>query len=379
MKVSKVVLIVVALHVLVIGGIVVFEGCSRVKSSTPDMAANENLPGQQPDSTTPGTSNLVSSIPNPQGPGAATSLVPPTSMAGNEAPSSAPASAPVAVAEPAPVSATASVYVVKKGDSLWKIAKAENVTVGELSRANNMSKASVLKVGQKLTVPVGKADKATVATASVIPTSTDANGVMSGATASAAPSTGTVDSGNLYVVKSGDSLWKIARHQNVTVAALKQANSLNGDSLKVGQKLHIPMATAKATTDTAGNTVSAGIAATTSAGWQAPGTYTENGQTIHVVDVDETPSTIAKKYGIRTDDLMKANNIIDPKKLAYGQHLVIPSQQPSATAAATTTSLVTTPVATTTPAANAVTTATTASTTPALAAPVVSASHTTVQ
>jgi hypothetical protein len=48
MKVSKVVLIVVALHVLVIGGIVVFEGCSRVKSNTPDMAANESRPANNP-------------------------------------------------------------------------------------------------------------------------------------------------------------------------------------------------------------------------------------------------------------------------------------------------------------------------------------------
>lgn len=382
MKVSKVVLIVVALHVLVIGGIVVFEGCSRVKSGTPDMAANESLPGQQPDSMTPGNSNLVTSLPNPQGPGAANSMVPPTSMAGNEAP--APAPAPVAATAPASVSASASVYIVKKGDSLWKIAKAENVTVGELSRANNMSKASVLKVGQKLTVPAAKADKTSVATASVIPTSTDANGAPSTATASATPSTGTVDSGNLYIVKSGDSLWKIARHQNVTVAALKQANNLNGDSLKVGQKLHIPMATAKATTDTAANTVSAGVAATSSGAWQTPGTYTENGQTIHVVDINETPSTIAKKYGIKTGDLMKANNITDPRKIVYGQRLVIPAQQPSATASATTVPA-TTPVANTTPAAGTAptastpTTATTAPTAAALAAPVVSASRATVQ
>src|ERR1039457_4717640 len=165
MKVSKVVLIVVALHVLVIGGIVVFEGCSRVKSSTPELAANENLPGQQPDS------NLVSSVPSPQGPGG-NSLVPATSLAGNEA--TAPAPAPVAAAQPAPVSTAGQVYVVKKGDSLWKIAKAESVTVGELSRANNMTKTSVLKVGQKLTVPAAKAEKTGVATASVIPTSTDA-------------------------------------------------------------------------------------------------------------------------------------------------------------------------------------------------------------
>jgi LysM repeat protein len=371
MKVSKVVLIVVALHVLVIGGIVVFEGCSRVKSSTPDMAANETLPGQQPDS------NQVTSIPNPQGPGAVNSVAPATSMAGNEAP--APAPAPVAVAQPAPVSMTAQVYVVKKGDSLWKIAKAESVTVGELSRANNMSKTSVLKVGQKLTVPAAKAEKTSVATASVIPTSTDANNVPSGATASAAPSTGTDDGGNLYVVKSGDSLWKIARHQSVTVAALKQANNLSGDSLKVGQKLHIPMATAKATTDTAGSTVSAGIAATSSDGWQDPGKHMENGQTIHVVDVNETLSMIAKKYGVKTDDLMKANNITDPKKLAYAQRLVIPLPQASATTPGATPVANTTVTDGTTPSAVAPTTVTTASTTPALAAPVVSASRTTVQ
>jgi len=41
MKVSKVVLIVVALHVLVIGGIFIFEGCSRSKSSVPALAENE--------------------------------------------------------------------------------------------------------------------------------------------------------------------------------------------------------------------------------------------------------------------------------------------------------------------------------------------------
>ncbi|HTS17138.1 MAG TPA: LysM peptidoglycan-binding domain-containing protein [Verrucomicrobiae bacterium] len=378
MKVSKVVLIVVALHVLVIGGIVVFEGCSRVKSTTPDMASNETAPGQTADNMLPGgTNSALTSIPNPQGPGAANSLTPPTSMAGNEAP--APAPAPVATAPAPTVAASTHVYVVKKGDSLWKIAKAESVTVGELSRANNMTKTSVLKVGQKLTVPAGKADKTSVATASVVPTSTDANGAPA-TTATAAATTGTDDGGNAYVVKSGDSLWKIARHQNVTVAALKQANNLSGDSLKVGQKLHIPAATAKASTDTAGNTVSAGIAATSSTGWQAPGTYNENGQTIHVVDVNETLSTIARKYGVKTDDLMKANNITDAKKLAYGQRLVIPTQPAATTAAQTAPAPA--PVGNTTPAASATTganTTTAATTAPALAAPVVSASRTTVQ
>jgi LysM repeat protein len=362
MKVSKVVLIVVALHVLVIGGIIVFEGCSRVKSNTPDMAGNESLPGQQPDMASGAASNEVASIPNPQGPGAASSLTPANSMAGNEAPAPAPAPA-VASAMPTPTSSAQS-YVVKKGDSLWKIAKAENLTVGELARANNLTKTSTIKVGQKLKVPAATTEKANVAMASVIPTSTDAGSAVSASTAGA---TGTDANGALYTVKSGDSLWKIARQQSVTVAALRQANSLTGDSLKVGQKLHIPVATAKTATGAASGAASAGVAATTSAGWQAPGTYSENGQTIHVVDFNETPATIAKKYNITVDDLTKANNITDVRKVQYGQRLVIPTAQQNTVASATT------------PAANTTTVTPTAPATPALAAPVVSASPATVQ
>jgi len=369
MKVSKVILIVVALHVLVIGGIVVFEGCSRVKSSSPDMAANESAPGQQSDNMLPGaTNNALVSIPNPQGPGAVNSLVAAGSMAGNEAPAQAPASVGAAPA----VSAATHVYIVKKGDSLWKIAKAESVTVGELSRANNLTKTSTLKVGQKLTVPAAKAEKTSVATASVVPTSTDANN--GSAVAPAAAAAGNDDNSNLYVVKSGDSLWKIARHKNVTVAALKQANNLSGDSLKVGQKLHIPASTA-------GSTASAGAAASSSAGWQAPGSYTENGQTIHIVDFNESPATIAKKYGIKTDDLLKANNITDPKRVQYGQRLVIPTQPSSAAVSGPTVAANTAPAAPANPApaTSMATAGTTVPATPALAAPVVSASPATVQ
>jgi peptidoglycan endopeptidase LytF len=353
MKVSKVVLIVVALHVLVIGGIVVFEGCSRSKTSTTDMAGNE--PSDMPSAT----NSLASSMPNPSGPGA----LAPNSVAGNE--TMAP-TAPAAVATPVSTSA-AHTYVVKKGDSLWKISKAENISVGELSRANNLTKTSTLKVGQKLTVPVmAKAEKTNIATASVVPTSADAATVSPTAPAVTAEA----DAGS-YTVKSGDSLWKIARLQNVSVAAIKQANNLTSDSLKVGQKLHVPAATAtaKAANDMTANTVSGGIAPTSSTAWQAPGTYQENGQTVHIVDFNESPATIAKKYGIKTDDLLKANNIADARKVQYGQKLVIPQQQATTTAAAVTPA--------TTPAAPAA--PVTASAAPVTAAPVVAASHTTVQ
>jgi LysM repeat protein len=317
MKVSKVVLIVVALHVLVIGGIFIFEGCSRAKSTGSEIAADETAPADQTAANLPAVPADTTT--------AAQNLTPTT-----------PTAAPVA-ATPAPAPA-AKTYVVKKGDSLWKIAKAEGVSIGDISRANNLSKTTALKVGQKLQVPA-KAEPV-VAQASAVPT-------PAGETAAPVTSAATPMDGNIYIVKTGDSLWKIARSQKVSVSSIKQANNLTSESLKIGQKLHIPMTTASAS---ATPTAQAGIATTASNEWQ-PGPVTENGQQFHIVDIGESPAVIAKHYGIKVEDLMKANNISDAKRIFVGQKLMIPSQ-----AAA--------PVAT--PAA---------STTPAAAAPIVSAKN----
>ena len=46
----------------------------------------------------------------------------------------------------------------------------------------------------------------------------------------------------LYVVKSGDTLSRIAKTHGTTVKALKSANSLEGDRIVVGAKLKIPTA-----------------------------------------------------------------------------------------------------------------------------------------
>jgi LysM repeat protein len=333
MKVSKVVLIVVALHVLVIGGIFVFEGCSRSQAPAPDMAANESLPGDQPAGMTPAVQTVAPTTPiTPQ-------VIAPTAP-----------TAPATVSAPAAAPSAARTYVVKKGDSLWKISKIQGISLGELTRANSLTKTSSLKIGQKLQIPQSvRAEAITTATASVIPSSAD--------TTTAAP---IADAGGaLYSVKSGDSLWKIARQQGVSVAAIKQANNLSSDSLKIGQKLHVPAATASVSASASATTpsvVSAGIATPSSdTAWREPGQYTENGQTIHIVDFNESPAIIAKKYGIKTDDLMRVNNITDAKKVHYGQRLVIPLPQQATPAASTTGKA------------------------PASAAPVVSASQATIQ
>ena len=44
----------------------------------------------------------------------------------------------------------------------------------------------------------------------------------------------------IYIVKSGDTLWSIARNNNITVDELKAANNLTNNLLSVGQQLLIP-------------------------------------------------------------------------------------------------------------------------------------------
>ena len=96
-------------------------------------------------------------------------------------------------------------YVVKKGDSLWSIARANGLTVDELKSLNNLS-SNVLHVGDTLLI-------------------------------SSADSTGDDGNDNYYVVDSGDTLWSIARKYNLSVNELKALNNLGGNVLSVGQRL----------------------------------------------------------------------------------------------------------------------------------------------
>ncbi|MCX7915374.1 MAG: LysM peptidoglycan-binding domain-containing protein, partial [Verrucomicrobiae bacterium] len=216
------------------------------------------------------------------------------------------------------------------GDTLWKLARQHNVTVAALKKANNLT-SDTLKVGQKLMIPVSAPASA----------STDTGSAMAATSVSSAPAT----EGTAYTVASGDSLWKIANRNGITVDALRKANNLTSDSLKVGQKLVIPARATAApaqatatptTTTTAGGampTVSAGIVPwSPSAVYREPGTYQENSQTIHVVDHNESPATIARKYGVRVEDLMRVNGITDPRQIHYGQSLIIPSARSGAVA-----------------------------------------------
>ena len=131
-------------------------------------------------------------------------------------------------AEVAPV----STYTVGKGDSLWSIAKKNNLTVTELAKVNNLSSGTALQPGKKLIVPgkIGAAPKDFAAAASPAKIATDKPAVV-------------VPRGDAvkHTVQSGESLGVIARKYQVSTGELAAANSITDPSkVRVGQQLVIP-------------------------------------------------------------------------------------------------------------------------------------------
>ncbi len=143
-------------------------------------------------------------------------------------------------------------YVVKKGDTLYSIAKKYGLTVNELKKLNNLS-SNTLNIGDVLNVG---------------------------------------GSYNTYTVVKGDSLYKIAKLYGISVNELKSLNNLSGDSLSIGQVLKVP---------------------------SVSGVY----KTYTVVKGDSLYS-IAKKYGTTINELKSLNNL-SSNNLSIGQVLRIPN------------------------------------------------------
>ena len=124
----------------------------------------------------------------------------------------------------------ARVYVVKRGDTLWSIAKKSGVGVRELAKMNGLSPKAKLPAGKRLKVASGGTR---VAAAS----RTDRGTTRKASTRSAAADDGDAQRRVSYVVRKGDTLHRISRQFAVSVAQLKEWNRLPGTAIKPGQRI----------------------------------------------------------------------------------------------------------------------------------------------
>lgn len=105
---------------------------------------------------------------------------------------------------------TKKIHTVKAGDTWWDLARANKVSVRKLTKWNGKSSKDTLKLGQKLVVWTGEKELASNKSVRTI----------------------------RYKIRSGDSLWKISKKFNVSVAQVRDWNGLSDRTLlKPGQNL----------------------------------------------------------------------------------------------------------------------------------------------
>lgn len=218
-------------------------------------------------------------------------------------------------------------YEVKKGDSLWKIARAYGVSHFELAAHNKMDVADPLPVGRILAIPPGGKFVPPAERPRVSPRPSPSPPDGRSDTGTRTPSPGgprKLNDDGTYTVRSGDSLWLIARDLGCKVNDIRTANSLTTDVLQIGQRLVIPSGGAT-TAAGAGDTemtgsepetgdTETGDATLTTAGNTGTGTTTtgNTGAALpnmldYTVTQGDTLQNIADMFSIDIDSIKRAN------------------------------------------------------------------------
>lgn len=273
---------VTGLHAVLVGGLMLGAGCGTTR---PPEAAPTTMPPVTPEAVAPAAPTPV-----------------------------------VEEAKPPVAEVQSKTYVVKSGDALSTISKRFKVSKSDIMKLNKISNPDKIRVGQKLKLPGyvdlnAPAPKVTHKKKSTA--KTHAVKAVAGA--------------DTYVVKSGDTLGHIAAAHKTTSKAIKQANSLASDRLQVGQKLALPKGAATvAAEETPAPAAAEGTAPAEVTEGAAPAegaatalTDSKPGDVLHVVEPNQDLNSIAMMYGVRSEEVMKLNNLSSPD-VKVGQTLKIP-------------------------------------------------------
>ena len=231
-----------------------------------------------------------------------------------------------------PTVETTSLYVVKSGDTLYQIANKYGTTVLELMSVNNL-KSTVLSIGQQLRIPMNEENNIGFIIYVVKPgdtlyqiavrynTTVDAirnlnnlsSNLLSIGQQLKIPTTLSTDNNEItyqnYIVKSGDTLYQIAKEYGMTVEQLKAINNLTNNNLQVGQILKVNKNVSTESSIPLGSTCYG-------TGYKEPTFVT------YTVKRGDSLYTIAKAHNTSVENLMKLNNLTN-NNLQIGQIIKI--------------------------------------------------------
>jgi membrane-bound lytic murein transglycosylase D len=178
-------------------------------------------------------------------------------------------------------------YTVKAGETLYSIARKSNVPLHDLLTWNKINDRSKLKIGQVLRLIPRLSENKNIAKAEITEKSSKNKTVNS----------------HTYKVKKGDNLYTIANAYNVSIEDIKNLNDLPNEKIKKGQILKI------------------NSPAPSSAKGDNAKPKTSAKKETYKVKKGDTLYSIAKKFGVKVDDLKKWNRAT--KNLKIGAKLVV--------------------------------------------------------
>lgn len=303
------------------------QGCNNwFSSKSPEVVTNEN-------STVVGTSESEAVTDVPEEPIKPVRATPRRPIVVEE-----PVFEPIPVEEPtvSPIVPDGSTtYVVRKGDTLTKIAHRFHVSVLQLMQENQLKNKNKLRVGQVLAIPQGGSSTAPSSDAvepyRVVKGDTlskiakrfqislfelqQMNGFDRNATLSvgqmilvpkSASALSSTEKDGVYSVQKGDTLGKIAKKFGTTVAKLREHNHLKSDMIYVGQRLYL--SGSAPVSEKSRNTPSKSDAAPIEGD-----TYT--------VQAGDNLWLIAKRCRRSVAELTRLNDLKNPEQLQVGQVL----------------------------------------------------------
>ena len=191
-------------------------------------------------------------------------------------------------------SSTAGSYTVVSGDSLYAIARKTGTSIQDLLSLNGLNLNSVIHPGQVLQLSNAYESSSTEETVTT--------------TEETASSEETTTSGNaqMYYVHQGDTLYRIARNNGISLSTLLEWNNLSVDSpIHPGQGLIVSYGSSSSTEEAEETAASS-----------------ESTETTYTVQPGDGLWRIAKNHGLTLDELKSMNqltsNIIQP-----GQVLIV--------------------------------------------------------
>jgi len=174
-----------------------------------------------------------------------------------------------------PPEATYVLHYVRRGEILSKIAQRYRTSVSAIAKLNSLRRIHLIRTGQRLKIPFqGRRSYASSRPLELVKEGEKL----------------------VYIVRRGDSFYKIASTFNTTVEKIKKDNNLKSNILDIGQKIVIQ-------------------------------TVKPEGAIIYTVKTGDSPFEIARKNGMNLNILLGINGLSFRSKIYPGQELwIIPNK-----------------------------------------------------